>query len=294
MFTTADQMDSSMGVYSPVPAVQSWVIQPIRWTPAWVSTVQSLLFRAGSYSRSDGLQHGCLQSSFCCSELGHTADQMDSSMGVYSPVSAVQSWVIQPIRWTPAWVSTVQFLLFRAGSYSRSDGLQHGCLQSSFCCSELGHTADQMDSSMGVYSPVSAVQSWVIQPIRWTPAWVSTVQFLLFRAGSYSRSDGLQHGCLQSSFCCSELGHTADQMDSSMGVYSPVSAVQSWVTSSECTEPQHMHFLRRRMNYISGWLSYPDFKRPLAPVAFAVVSSRGAARGDRRKRHKHTNLWWIH
>ncbi len=130
-----------------------------------------------------------------------------------------------------------------------------------------------------------------LQPIRWTPAWVSTVQFLLFRAGSYSRSDGLQHGCLQSSLCCSELGHTADQMDSSMGVYSPVSAVQSWVTSSECTEPQHMHFLRRRMNYISGWLSYPDFKRPLAPVAFAVVSSRGAARGDRRKRHKHTNLW---
>ncbi len=110
----------------------------------------------------------------------------------------------------------------------------------------------------------------------------------------------------------SQMFTTADQMDSSMSVYSPsqhrsnksspVPAVQSWAGSRpaarQCTEPQHMHYLRSRMNYISCWLSYPDFKRPLAPFAFTVVSSRGAAGGDRRKRHKHaafhTNLWWIH
>lgn len=93
----------------------------------------------------------------------------------------------------------------------------------------------------------------------------------IFTTASSGRSDALQHPSQQRS-----------------SKSAAVSAVQSRAGSRpavcECVEPQHIHYLRCRMNYISCRLSYPDFKRPLAPFAFPVVSSRGAARGDRRKK----------
>lgn len=63
----------------------------------------------------------------------------------------------------------------------------------------------------------------------------------------------------------------------------------SWVTS-RATEYPH----------ISRLHPLTDFKRPAAPFTYRVVSSRGWARGGRRKIQAqthtafHTNLWWIH